>query len=649
MWADKEAILQLSNASKKTFGANMKALIDTDNKEKGDMKDNSSSNLFWSTNNSKVSFIKDKEINYNQSTDSKEKILKEINSYIEENWVSGIENEVLDLIVRGHFKEIPALEYTLSDYPYLAALAVQMDPSIIKNLPSELRNNKEVIFGFINTPKPWLIKYNIKYIEFWSDLNLLFEIYAQLKKQRWENEVAQILWPMRPKIKNCLQSNMKKNRWNLEYSSLYEKEAKWIIEISWMIKDWIKNTKEAKEKLDTIQIKEEGNLKTILDFLNVKWINIQKTKLEWIITDIVDSPFSDDTFKNLFTSKEDGDTENLITFDQAKTLVIALKEFEIKKAIEKIESRAKSLTSEEEIKSFMVTDKSWKDTISTEIIKYKFDSFIKENKKEDNESEEKYLERLIRLYIVSTKIEDETNKKVLKEILEGYIKIQKTQYDIDNIDTYIAYVKWDISKEEYEEERIDDIWNPEKKDVSKTKTEKENTVNKQKKKETTSNYEYNPESGIFKIQTVNALEIIVVKESEKEKLKNPEARENYVSFYKTLSELGISWLWNYIDKISNAIWTEAWVNNNNWFLNSNEQQIFLNNILLSVWMEYIDKKTNIEEYKNIFKVKNKIQFWDNFKNESKRKWNSKIEEIFLKKFVFNRNTFERSAFEKSIG
>jgi hypothetical protein len=88
------------------------------------------------------------------------------------------------------------------------------------------------------------------------------------------------------------------------------------------------------------------------------------------------------------------------------------------------------------------------------------------------------------------------------------------------------------------------------------------------------------------------------------------------------------------------------VNNNQWFLNKNEQQILLNNILKSVWLEPIVIKKNIDEYINEYKRKYS-NFWD-FTNSMLKKWDSNIEEKFLKKFILNKPKFPFKKFKNSL-
>jgi hypothetical protein len=102
----------------------------------------------------------------------------------------------------------------------------------------------------------------------------------------------------------------------------------------------------------------------------------------------------------------------------------------------------------------------------------------------------------------------------------------------------------------------------------------------------------------------------------------------------------------YIYKISNAIWTASWVNYNQSLLGHNEQQILLNNILLSVWETPINIKTNMKEYINAYK--NKYSTLWNFKNNTLKKWDSDIEERFLKKFALNKTHFYFTAFKNSL-
>jgi hypothetical protein len=55
------------------------------------------------------------------------------------------------------------------------------------------------------------------------------------------------------------------------------------------------------------------------------------------------------------------------------------------------------------------------------------------------------------------------------------------------------------------------------------------------------------------------------------------------------------------------------------------------------------------EYINIFNTReNKRQIWGGFKNRSNNKWESEVEENFIKNFTLNKTTFQAKLFKKSI-
>jgi len=202
-----------------------------------------------------------------------------------------------------------------------------------------------------------------------------------------------------------------------------------------------------------------------------------------------------------------------------------------------------------------------------------------------------------------------------------------------------SYKKWEEENpEKARKENIKTYWN------------NENSESNNSESYTWESYDYNIESWIINIDLWDTTKDIVVKESQKRLLQNEEARENFVSFYKTLNELWLSDLWDYIETISIAIWNSEWtnINFNDDFLDKNEQKIFLNAILKSVWIKEIDKTLKLEEFKNLFIQKNsdEILWW--FKNDSDKPGDSKIAETFIEKYILNKTTFQNSSFSKEI-
>ncbi len=215
--------------------------------------------------------------------------------------------------------------------------------------------------------------------------------------------------------------------------------------------------------------------------------------------------------------------------------------------------------------------------------------------------------------------------------------------------TQFNKIKQKIEKQKEIERKIKKI---------KQKYQKENTNqydNKKPEEQNTEienkNYSYNSKSWEIIINSnLGEEKIIEVKDSEKKALKNPEARQNYVEFYKTLEELWVSWLWQYREEISSAIWnTNSSLNFRQGFLNKNEQKIFLNAILKSIGKIPIKMNKSLNEFKNIFsQQRNNQQIWGWFKNDSIKTWSSEIEEMFFKKFILDQSIFPTAKFKKTI-
>jgi hypothetical protein len=128
---------------------------------------------------------------------------------------------------------------------------------------------------------------------------------------------------------------------------------------------------------------------------------------------------------------------------------------------------------------------------------------------------------------------------------------------------------------------------------------------------------------------------------------NPEIIDTVINLNTTLVKVWLPNIIKYIDKISNAIWTTWWVNNNDKSLENNEIQKFLNNILLSVWKTEIEPTTSLKQYVNNFNQVNNVQVSWNHK-DSLEIWSSNIEEIFMKKYITWFSNFQTDAFQNDI-
>ena len=162
-------------------------------------------------------------------------------------------------------------------------------------------------------------------------------------------------------------------------------------------------------------------------------------------------------------------------------------------------------------------------------------------------------------------------------------------------------------------------------------------------------YQYNEEESELFINWKDGDFSITVPQIDKPVMKNKESTKNYVDFIKLLDELGLSMLWFYRNDIIKNLNTKikiTWLNLRDNYLWENEQIIFLNYILKSIWIAEI-KSNSIKEYKEKFKEKNKMQSWWKYKNEINKKWNSYIEEIFFTKYI-KKWDFDESAFITEI-
>jgi len=235
-------------------------------------------------------------------------------------------------------------------------------------------------------------------------------------------------------------------------------------------------------------------------------------------------------------------------------------------------------------------------------------------------------------------------------LLIANIELQTQIKHSDKI--YTAYKTWNFDE-------IDKLLQNNFKNALSNKWEK-NKINKttNKANSNTEKIQTNNKYSYFELNTnnqfpeikLNTWEKIKISQKEAKIVKsNPETAKNIINFYKALNELWLNNLWTHRESISNSIWSQNWtsINNNDNSLSENELKIFLNSILSSVWEEKINTSWNINQFKNEFKNKNKVQVSWNFKDNLEI-WSSNIEEKFMKKYITWFSKFQTSSFLKNI-
>ena len=153
------------------------------------------------------------------------------------------------------------------------------------------------------------------------------------------------------------------------------------------------------------------------------------------------------------------------------------------------------------------------------------------------------------------------------------------------------------------------------------------------------------------IMTPSGDEIKISKQESAIIQNNPEAEKNLIEFYETLQELGLWNIWEYRMDIANSLGSLNGVdiNYNDDSLWEHELKVFINAILKSTGNKTIDTNQDIWEFKNAFKNQNNYQvIWEWFQDDITKKWSSKIEEVFLKKYVLWYPKFQTSLFINEI-
>jgi hypothetical protein len=144
--------------------------------------------------------------------------------------------------------------------------------------------------------------------------------------------------------------------------------------------------------------------------------------------------------------------------------------------------------------------------------------------------------------------------------------------------------------------------------------------------------------------------LVISQEEKNLAIKNPEAAENLVNFYRTLNELWLKNIWPYRKEISKVIWWTLWgfVRYEDDTLWEIEVKKFLNALLKSVWYKEINLNKTFTQFKNQFKLQNEFQqeVWEWYKNSALVRWDSKIEEIFfnLESGFIDNNWFNEQRF-----
>lgn len=262
------------------------------------------------------------------------------------------------------------------------------------------------------------------------------------------------------------------------------------------------------------------------------------------------------------------------------------------------------------------------------------------------------LAKISEIQIKNLKTINNEQKLVLINTRKEYLQINKSQeFFASTTDEEMNLIRKSIKnwknpfdiKKEIEKQREE-----KKKIEEKNETEnKNNTKNK-----ISTPYELNTSLEKSTITFDNWTKEIEISNNEANMINsNPKVAENIINFNKTLNDVWLSNLWQYREQISNAIWSISWtnLNNNDDSLNVNELQIFLNSILTSIWEKKIKQTPNMQQFTNLFRIKNDVQIiWNWFKNENVKIWSSNIEEIFMQKYIVWFSKFQTATFQQDI-
>ncbi|MDD2907805.1 MAG: hypothetical protein PHH98_04135 [Candidatus Gracilibacteria bacterium] len=293
--------------------------------------------------------------------------------------------------------------------------------------------------------------------------------------------------------------------------------------------------------------------------------------------------------------------------------------------------------------------------LNTNLLNSNFKDFSK-NHPTKNKNE------IINLYLSEIGLSDDLSydEGKLRELLGGILLINfekiKSKTIANQKETAYDYISGKITREEYNK-IIDKSYNENlKKEGLPSNKNEEEKVEDNKNGEKISNVNnienYDSNSGIITLNGINGVEKINLNQEEQDQIKNnPEIKDKIINFYSTLKDLGIDNLWIHRENIFKVISNKKGIgfDAKTDYLGENEIIIFLNSILKSVGMEEIPLGFNLENVKNKFmQLNNKQVLGNGYGDNLLQKGSSKISEIFIKKYVNGKISFDNEGFSKNI-
>lgn len=615
----------------------------------------------------------------NEITEHSKKIEK-IESYVEKNWVYDFSDEqILDLlkIASDWWSFLDAQKFLSLLESRVDILLKYLKDNWLENLsytsliPINIRTTNEFQKFYIdtivkNTNEQWYNSDIVKTILYNFDFDWDYEIakyFYEKIKSLWEEISIKIFsdWVIRTEIKkilDLLSSNDKTALaidWEYEIFEKMQKEFKYI-------KEWQEKVWEASKNNDLEQLEKQDELNKFAEQLIAEiWLDeSKKSKVIKTIQEIISSSKWQENEKIFLDILNE-----ICWWNKEKTtkFIEAVKTYELVQLNE--ENRELTQDSIE----LWINEKF---KIKNEDLERKFDDFLTQEieryKKEHNleqipeeKKQEIYFEA-IRKFIKNNSKDwiSEELKKNIRERLEWFLKRKKLNIERTLVRDYVRMMTWEISEEEYNNKLQNDF---EKPHDFVWEAEIVNNFSQNYDIWSFNNYTFTDSSFVeyswwYTIMWENWQPIesgLVISQEEKNlAIKNPEAAENLVNFYRTLNELWLKNIWPYRKEMSNVIWWTLWgfVRYEDDTLWEIEVKKFLNAILKSVWYKEINLNKTFTQFKNQFKLKNEFQqeVWEWYKNSALVRWDSKIEEIFfnLESGFIDNNWFNEQRFIKTL-
>ena len=514
--------------------------------------------------------LKETEINHTKIGD--------INLYIQEFWISWIKNEMKQIINKWYLKYF-ILDYILADKE-LAILAIQKNKKNIIHIPSKIKWESNFIKEFLKfktkQDKTDIITY-INAIEF-NNMDAIIIFYEWAKEQN--NEVKILL---NNNFRVSLRRILKQK------DEISEKDEDIFNHISNIIGDinsiknsliFIKNNtinKIEKEEINQLLLKEiwEDKANKIMKMFNIE------------------GNLSTETYSQILDACNNDN-------DKVKNIIDKILKIQLKNLEKKFNTTSK-------IKDTQYINKKLNEIISDWVIipqkiEENFIEFLCSNKIKNNEKTEEYKEKIVRKYLETLELWQE-DEKIIKNILFLALKKNKIKKNVENIDIYVEYLSWKITKEEYEKQAINSIYKNSKQNNKKIKDLNNHIIPEE--------YYSDNEMGWYNITTENWKTITISKQEKEITQNNPKILKNLINFHNFFEDLNLKSVWKYRKDIIDAM-RDVNIDIKDDSLNKEE--------LLKFWKKIIKFINNIPKEKNL-NQKEKLLIPNNFwwiKNELKK-------------------------------